>query len=226
MSKILLIHGSTCGVKYSFFRGKKLNGSFDAYDDLLDKNNSLDKENKVKSLTNVRLFKWAYSNQDLDFWQAINPYWLLKVYYDEKKYIKTAEAITKLETKIYDYNPDTIICHSMGCEYLFGFLEQKNLPNSVTKIYLLQSDANRNLELKNTDLVNKINNKTLEIYNYFCFYDQALWFSVFANWQIPAGLFGSASKYLNNKKWFLGGSVDLHTSIISKPKFRQKVLKI
>ncbi len=93
----------------------------------------------------------------------------------------------KLKEFFSHNNPEIVMCHSMGCQFLANYLQTNLLPSSVRKIILLQGDTSRLTQF----------NTTVPIISSYCYWDYTLWVSVILNRYLPIGLVGS--KTVNNK---------------------------
>jgi hypothetical protein len=180
MSKVLLIHGYSCGIKYSFFREKRLDGSY-----------KLIKE-KFQTNCENRLFWWTNLDLNLNFWQCLNPKNVIGLYFREKAETEKQENQAKLYQELLDYKPDFVVAHSMGCHFLAKTLENYGHNTELKKIVFLASDDD--FDSNNTFF----KNSKLEILSYSCFWDYTLWLSCVLNFKIRAGLFGYQDVKIKN----------------------------
>lgn len=178
MSKFLLIHGYSCGVKYSFFRGKKLDGSYKIVNTQRKRNHQ------------TKLFWWTNLDLDLNFWQCFNPKNVIGLYFREKAETEKRENQAKLYQELLDYKPDFVVAHSMGCHFLAKTLENYGHNPELKKIVFLASDD----DFDNTFF----KNSKLEIVSYSCFWDYTLWLSCILNFKLRAGLFGYQNTKVKN----------------------------
>jgi hypothetical protein len=214
MSQVLLIHGSTVGVKYSVFRDDcMLDGKFSAYRDLLDTHQ-------------VMLFRWHHLQTKLTFWECLNPKTVAGVYLKEREYIQSTQAIEELHNILIKEKPQKIIAHSLGCEYLLRTINEYGLENSTTHIITLMSDAPEDFELTKPEVITRFKENKLHWFNYYCQWDQALISSWAVNKVKPAGLVGVQSEYATNIFYPLKGKFNLHTTIIEDPVLREKLLSL
>lgn len=219
---IALIHGSTCGASYSIFAKPRLNGDFGAW-------------NKPLQAGQAKLFWWAKSADQLNFWQCLNPKKLINIYRVDKRYVQTELAQAKLSQFLKEVQPQIIIAHSAGCDYLLTFLQtawkqEKNLNanlsvlSQIRQIHLISSDWQlANIAWPQT-VIDKIQSGELIIYNHFCPWDNTLWISALLNWRWPDGLWGSHNTLVKNQ-FFWPRFPNFHTSLPNNPEFTKKVLE-
>jgi hypothetical protein len=180
MSKVLLIHGYSCGIKYSFFRGKKLDGSYKI----------VNSQTKINHQT--KLFWWTNLDLDLNFWQCFNPKNVIGLYFREKLETEKRGNQAKLYQELLDYKPEIVVAHSMGCYFLAKTLENYGHNPELSKIVFLASDD----DFDNDS--NFLKNSKLEIVSYACFWDYTLWLSCILNFKLRAGLFGYQNTKVKN----------------------------
>ena len=209
MAKILLIHGSTVGLEYSFFKKKDLKyGYFRGIRSLIDSGK-------------VDLFVWADRQDKAKTWELHK---ILQMYNRERTDINDSKHSHKLYEKLDNAKYTTIITHSMGGELLVKMIQDCGLPQSVKNIYTLASDAPAKLYIEDFDLHTRLNDQSLNWYNYHCYWDGALLTSLIINRRLSAGLGGYKTNLnIQNQFYPLHGSVDLHTSIIASPKEIEKI---
>jgi len=209
MAKILLIHGSTVGLEYSFFKKKDLRyGYFRGIRDLIDSGQA-------------DLFVWADRQDKAKTWELHK---ILKMYNQERADINNSKHSYKLYQKLSDPQYNTIITHSMGGELLVKMIQDCGLPQNIENIYTLASDAPANLVLDDTGLSQRLSDQTLSWCNYHCIWDGALLTSLVLNLRYSAGLTGYMTDLnIQNQFYPLRGSLDLHTSIIASPKEINKI---
>ena len=202
MSKILLIHGSSIGVTYSFLRGdRSIDGGFYAFQ-------------KSILLKDISLFSWYLKKQHFTFLQSINPWTSAKLYLQERDQIQSSVNIAKLESKLKADNPQIIVAHSLGCHYLLNYLNSKGLPSSVTRICLINSEAPHNLNVSNQQIIERIQAGSLVIDNYFFSWDLTLLSSTLLTGQFCGGILGSRSPHIRNHFKFIPSFSNWHNSMI------------
>jgi hypothetical protein len=209
LKKILFIHGSTVKHTYSFFRKADPDWGFAEILQIINSQN----------LAKVEVFGWGPLAKQIKWWQVINPFYFVGVYFEEKTWVKSNLETENLHKKILYFEPEIIVCHSMGGFLLEKYLQQKkDLPNSVKQVITLMSDGEVSFILPKI-IQTKVQNQNLKWLNYHCFWDLTLICSVIINQKFPAGVFGYKSKYITNKFYFLTKTFpDFHTSLIKKSK--------
>jgi hypothetical protein len=209
MAKILLIHGSTVGLEYSFFKKKDLKyGYFRGVRNLVD-------------AKKMGLFVWADRQDKAKTWELHK---ILQMYNQERADINDSKHSYKLYQTLSDSQYTTVITHSMGGELLVKMIQDCGLPQNIENIYTLASDAPAILELHNLEVQERLAKQSLSWYNYHCFWDGALLSSLVLNQRFSAGLSGYKTNLnIQNQFYPLHGSVDLHTSIIASPKEIEKI---
>jgi hypothetical protein len=209
MGKVLLIHGSTVGLEYSFFKQKDLKyGYFKGVKDLIDSGN-------------VDLFLWADRQDIAKTWEFHK---ILKMYHQERVDINESKHSQRLYEKLKNGEYTTVITHSMGGELLTKMIQDCGLPKNLENIYTLQSDAPAKCKIKDDKLKIRLDENSLNWCNYHCFWDIALLTSLIVNQRFSAGLTGYKTDLeIINLFYPLHGSLDLHTSIISIPKEIRKI---
>ena len=200
---ILLIHGNATGISFPFRKAPTNNGNFEAFDDMIDSGKA-------------QLFLWANVNEKFNWLQTLNPFEFKRQYDQEKNYINSQEAIDSLSTFLrQNPNIDTIIAHSMGCQYTLNCLA--NCPNSfenIRSVHLCSADVNCNYLLNPTQ-------KPIPIYNYYIPLDPMLALSVIRNGNIRAGSCGfkdSKNSNIKNIRW-TDYNFDIHHSIVRSKRF-------
>lgn len=214
-TKVLFIHGTSISNSYSIFRGSDLKyGFFYGARNYIDSGEG-------------KLFVWSPVAAKYSFLQSLFVYHPTENYAYERGYIQTDEAIERLENFLEGENFEVVITHSLGSYFLINYINKKGLPLGVTRIYTLASDAPRNLEISNQEVVQRFKAKNLIWENYHCFYDQALLGSVLANRKIPSGLLGTNSKFATNIYRPLGLKTfpNLHQEIVNDRDLIRKLVK-
>ena len=198
--KSLLIHGY--GTKINLTPSKKYSG-FSAFQNEIDNNQAC-------------VFNWGIPTKfsKLDH---INPFKHFQLYKSEKKLSKSSVVLTSLDKTISNTKPSTIICHSMGCYLFTQYLQNFQIPKSVTNIIFLSSDCN----IKD---IAQIKNPHPKIHNYFCPWDNALISSIIVNHQhLPIGLYPSKNNHIQNHFWPLWIPINLHDSNKKDIFFKKKI---
>jgi hypothetical protein len=198
MTKSLLIHGYGVLATYPIIRPQSSpHLGFRVFQNQLNQGSSL-------------LFRWG-KKRKYSFPEMLNPLEYLRLYREEKRLAKDPNTFKNLASLLETHQPETIVCHSMGCFLFQQFSLSYSLPLSVKQIILVQADMNRNEETPK-------NWNTITVKNVWCFWDQALWESVFVNRYLPAGLFGLKSKTVQNIFFPLYRTLNLHESPLNDPK--------
>ena len=200
---ILLIHGNSVGINFPIRKAQTKNGSFEAFDGMIDSGKA-------------QLFLWANVNENFNWSQTLNPFEFKRQYDQEKNYVNSQEAINSLSTFLsQNPNIDTIIAHSMGCQYVLNCLQQS--PNSfenIHSIHLCSADVDCSYN------INPIQ-KPISIYNYYIPFDPMLALSVIRNGNIRAGSCGLKDGKDNNIKNIIWTDYhpNIHQSIIRSRRF-------
>jgi Serine hydrolase len=221
MSDIFLIHGHGYKSVLNFkFKQIPLNNSFKPFW-------------KDIALGKVYMYEWGIQKQPT-LEQTINPLFYLERYKTENKLIKTHVFQNDLNQKLLENQPKIIICHSMGCKVLLEYLENFELTHSVQKIIFMNADTSPKLTTKQNLVIKNLIQKNIKIENCFCPWDETLWVSSLANFEIRAGLFGyqkiNKETAIQNIFKPLNYSPVLHTpfhnSTINSPKFYTEILSL
>jgi pimeloyl-ACP methyl ester carboxylesterase len=195
--KTLLIHGYGVLATYPFIRPKQSpHLGFRVFQDQLNQGQSL-------------LFRWGMERK-YSFWEMLNPLEYLALYQEEKQLSHHTQTFKNLALALKTHQPETVICHSMGGLLFQQFSLTYSLPSSVKQIILVQGDVSRSLEIPKSW-------EHLVVKNVWCFWDQALWESVFVNRYLPAGLFGVKAKTVQNIFMPLYRTLNLHESPLHDP---------
>jgi hypothetical protein len=166
-------------------------------------------ENQIKQGSSL-LYRWGMERK-YTFFDMLNPFEYLRLYWEEKRLAQDPETFKNLALLLETHQPETIVCHSMGCFLFQQFSLSNSLPSTVKHILLVQADMSRGVEIPKKW-------ENIAIKNIWCFWDQALWESVFVNQYLPAGLFGLKSKAIQNRFMPLYRTLNLHESPLNDPK--------
>lgn len=212
--KAFLIHGTSLGVTYSVFRPSNLDYCCFSVckDDIDDQTHTL--------------FRWNQFDNKFTFLETINPLTTIKIFLKEREYISSHIAHKALFDAINKAKPSVIISHSLGGNYLLQTLNNFGVPDCVRKIVFLVSEMPRDLVLGNHDLIKRIDDLSLVIENYYCYYDPTLLSSYFLTGHLTSGNFGTKSKHIKNKFYPLTLSKfkDPHTSILRDKKLFERLI--
>ncbi|MEI6729187.1 MAG: hypothetical protein WCK98_06110 [bacterium] len=203
MSKILYIHGYSTKTTH-LFRPK-------AWSEKEICNTIF--ELKKQQPAEIDFFHWGWSLK-LSKLQYFNPFQHLKVYLTERKMAKSKGLLNRLHQTINTYQPEVIICHSMGSFVLLNYLNKFGKPDSLKKIVTMQADFPRSYKLSQ-DIEQSLESKELKFYNIYCPWDELLPLSMAINLKPPAGMFGMANKNVQNILFPLYDDLDFHNSILN-----------
>lgn len=171
------------------------------------------------------IFRW---DQVYDFIvkEAINPNSYVEVYRKERKLIHSTEMQKGLYNKILTFEPEVIVCHSLGCELLLKTLRSSStLPPFIKKIAFSQADISHNASIPR--LVKKrIQEGELSLINYYCPWDILLMASTFMNKRPRSGLKGHKdTRHVKNTFFPLYKTINLHQSGIADELFLKNIFK-
>jgi hypothetical protein len=155
------------------------------------------------------LFRWG-KEKHYSALGLFNPFEYLTLYREEHVLATSKQTHENLLKQLEEYQPTVIVCHSMGGSLLYQFSQNHSLPSSVKTIIFVQADVCRNSKIPQ-------NWEHITIKNVWCFWDQALWESLFVNRYLPAGLFGLTSKNVQNIFMPLYLTLNLHESPLHDP---------
>ncbi|MEI6222213.1 MAG: hypothetical protein WCP97_05610 [bacterium] len=210
---LALIHGFAAGVEFSYLRPRlTAETCFPAFEPLL-------KTGKAE------IFQWGIT-EDLSLHQTLNIKEIQRIYRTEKAMAGSNAVQEKLEKFLHRNQPSAILCHSMGAYLLLEYMNAKGLPAFVKTIIFVQADLPRRFHLRDVACKSRLQKGSLQMYNYFCPWDQALWTSVFQNKNSSAGLQGALVPQVENCFFPLYTSLNLHMSSVSNPVFRKEILKL
>lgn len=206
MTKAILVHGYAVGIKASIFRQP------------LGEHAGFSVLNSEVESGDVKAFRWC-KNLSLSMIQSANPFQYLKLYRDEEALAESSATQSALFDFLISENPSTIICHSLGCRLLIGMLNAHGIPQSITKIVLLQGDAPTTSSITNVAILDRLANKTLTIENHYCWWDQSLLASSMLHRTNRIGLLGWKQSGVKNTFYPLLKLLNLHTSPLRDREF-------
>jgi hypothetical protein len=163
----LLIHGYGTNISSPFIKPEKYDKGFRNFKDDIDAENAI-------------VFDWSQPFHLKNF-AGFNPFKYLEIYKNYRSRLLNSDLYDSLHKYIQKNKPNTIICHSLGCELFLKYLEKYNLPSNVQKIIFIQGD----IKSSTTFPVGKV--EFTNIYNPL---DIMLWLSTFLNRSMRAGLIG------------------------------------
>jgi hypothetical protein len=118
---------------------------------------------------------FTLNNNEILTWLDLCPEKYLRLYRETRSACVGEELKNELKSKIEEYNPDIIFCHSLGCLLLVAILNQGFEISDNTRIIFSHAD---------TDTIPALSN----IENYYSPFDIALWVSTIVNLKLAAGL--------------------------------------
>ncbi|GAB4147257.1 MAG: hypothetical protein OHK0017_08770 [Patescibacteria group bacterium] len=212
MSRLVLVHGTSVGVKFSVFRDRTfIDGSFTVLRPMLDSGEAV-------------LFNWHQADHEVGFWQCLNPFSVVDIYLKERKYAGTEAGQRQLSHFLHEKQPEIVVAHSLGCNYLAQSINFGGLPKSVKKVLTLASESPADFKITDSEVANRIISKKMEWLNYHCFWDMTIASSMLFTGKIPSGLFGSKESLITNRFYPQGLFGDPHTSMLRDQKFWDKLL--
>jgi len=170
------------------------------------------------------VFTWGIQ-QEFDFVEVINPLTFLDVYKKEKEMSESKKMLNELTNFLETYQPDTVVCHSMGAFLLWNVVDSGNLPPCVKTVILVQADVQTNRELPQHEKA-VIEDGNRKWYNIYCQWDNALLSSFAVNQALPTGLVGAQNKYITNIFYALEKGPNFHEEILKQEKFRDLVYRL
>lgn len=195
MSRIVLLHGFAVHLTAPVVRPPfGPSASMSAFDNLV-------------STGEAKVFPWGIERKVSPI-ELLRPSIIQKLYKEELDLIHTDELQTNLKLFLEQEQPETIVCHSMGCKLLQLHLENFTLPSSVKSIVIIQSDLPLDTSY----------NTSIPIHHLYCPWDPTLLLSSLANKSIRAGLLTHKQSNVHNVLFPLFRLSNLHTSSIRDKK--------
>jgi hypothetical protein len=212
MQRLVLIHGNAVGIKFPMRDRQTKYASFTIFEPMIDSGEAV-------------LYNWHYINEEFNLFRTFNPVEFHGQYAAEQKYCNSIEAWQNLNRFLLSEQPKKIVCHSMGCFLILNAINALGLPKSVKSIYLAQGDFDCNFQITNREVLERISDGDLTIYNYYCPWDQMLLLSSAANFRTPAGLVGAKQKQITNKLFASTNTINFHHATVCSQKFLLEVLE-
>ncbi len=211
MANTILIPGYAVGLRASIFR-KPLgeHGGFSAL-------------SKEVERGDVKAFRWC-KDLELSVIQSANPFQYLHLYREEESLAEYSSTQSSLFGFLDHENSSTIICHSLGCRLFIGTMNAHGIPESISKIILLQGDVPTSASITNSAILDRLANKTLIIKNYYCCWDQSLLASAMLHRTNRIGLSGWNASGIENVFYPLLKPMNLHTSPLRDRKFLRRLI--
>lgn len=211
MTNTVLVHGYAVGLRASLFRKPLPNHAGFS---------GLDAE--VQS-GDVAVFRWC-KDVSLSMTQSMNPLEYLQLYFDEEALAESPVTHSALYEFIDRSNATTVICHSLGSRLMIGTLNAHGIPESISKIVLLQGDVPTSASITNRTIQNRLADESLEIENYFCPWDQSLIASAMLHRTNRIGLFGWNKPGITDVFYPLLKPLNLHTSPMRDREFLRELI--
>jgi hypothetical protein len=191
MSKIILIPGFAVGLASPIVRRPLgTSASFTVFNAFMESGEAA-------------VFHWGIEQQ-VNFFQLINPVFLFRHYEKEKKLAQSTEVLESLHQFLIKNQPEIIVAHSMGVFLLNNYLQKFALPESIKKIVWVQSDDSRQRKI----------NLSVSVCNLYCPWDPTLLVSSIYNRCWRVGLRKIKNDQVENILFPLWRPINLHTSSI------------
>ncbi len=210
--KIVIIHGYAVDMEMGVFRRRLgYDAGFAAFRSLLDSGDAV-------------MFRWG-EHMRFSSLHYINPFAHLRVYNVEKKKATSDRLQHEFSEFMNKEKPDTIVCHSMGSYLLINYINKYGLPDYVRKIVFVQGDIPAGTLITHPDVVRRLEDRELTIYNYHCWWDITLISSILINGYIPVGVGGGRFKHITNRFFPLYRTINLHQSSMNDRKLIELITK-
>ncbi|MEK9155496.1 MAG: hypothetical protein AAB839_02495 [Patescibacteria group bacterium] len=168
-------------------------------------------------------FRWSI-DRSLSVWQSINPWTYLQLYRDEEKLVEDQKTQSNLANFFHQSPAKIIIAHSLGCRLLLGTINNFELPKHIKRIIFLQADVYDRTVISRDDILVRLEEGSLVIENYHCFWDPSLFTSSMIHRNLRAGLTGWEQPGVQNIFVPLLKPINLHTSHLRDTKFCKNLL--
>ncbi len=212
MSEIVLVHGNAGGVEFAFFGRDKKYADFIAFKSQIDQNIA-------------KVYRWHYIDEKYSLFDTfLNPFKFIRLYFSERKFCSNPKALQAMYEFMQIEQPKTVLGHSLGAFQIFNYLNQFDIPDSITKIVLVQGAFPSRQMVTNPKILSKIKSKKLVIENYHSRFDQMLLIYTMAHMHRPGGLFGSRESLIKNTKLTKPGIGNPHLWTLENAEFAQKIL--
>jgi hypothetical protein len=209
MARIVLIHGFATGISYStLYPALGEDAGFTAF------------RGDIRSKS-AKAFRWALE-EIASIFQTFDPAYTWRVYRTEKSMASDPRLFERLDRFFDEEEPDTIVCHSMGCFLMASYLrKQGRLSDSVRLVIFNQADIPVNGVVLTKDIESRIHSGLLTFINLHCPWDPALWLSYLFSGSIRAGLVGLNHPLIQNHFFPLTRLSNIHMAAIKSERFRQ-----
>ncbi len=201
--KILLIHGFGTEIRYFLRKGENTYSDFQGMQKEIDQGTAM-------------VFKWGIPTT-FSFLQSLNPFEYHHLYEQERKRATSPEIHEKLAKAIESFEPDIIMCHSMGTLLLTEYLEAYGLPHYVAKIIFIQGSIPRSRRISTPLIRTRLEDGSLTLLNVYCPWDPSLWANLVEVPTLSIGLLPFTHPHVRNKLVPLYRSLNLHLSTTSTP---------
>ena len=210
--KIAIIHGYAADMEMGWLRPRLgYDAGFSAFRPLLDSGEAV-------------MFRWG-EHMSFSSIHYINPFTHLQVYRSEKSKVVSDKLQRELTAFLDKERPDTLVCHSMGSYLLVNYINKFGLPDCVRKVVFVQADIPVGMGITHPDIIKRVENKELSVYNYHCWWDITLVSSMIINGYVPLGLTRSRAGYVNNRFFPLNKKINLHMSSMNDRKLIELITK-
>ena len=168
-------------------------------------------------------FRWSI-DRSLSLWQSLNPMQYASLYRDEERLTEDQKTQSDLANFLHQSSAKTIIAHSLGCRLLLGTINNFELPKHIERIVFLQADIYDRATIGRDDILARLEERSLIIENYHCFWDPSLFTSSMIHRNLRAGLTGWEQPGVQNIFFPLLKPINLHTSHLRDTKFCKSLL--
>lgn len=186
VNQAIFIHGAFCGTDYQYFMRP------------LDKNGGFKSLDKYFESGQAKLYYWPKDRRKFKFYSILNPFNILQSYLIDRAFTSDSKSLAKLDNLIQQTQPTKIVAHSLGTRKIANYLKYYDFPDSVREIYFLAAEVSEKELLATPKLYNLVTKGNLKIYNYHCWWDQALLCATAIFRQKSMGLNKSQSQYIQD----------------------------
>lgn len=209
-SKIALVHGFATDAVFSVFRpALGADAGFGAF------------SNEVKR-GDIKVFRWGIARH-FTFLQILGILPVLRLYRDEERRAADIEWQKKLFQFLDDGNVETVICHSLGCRFLFDTLNRFGAPASLKKIIFVQADIAQSQVITEESVIARMRAGSLTVLNVYCAWDQSLFASVLLTGRWRYGMSKARHPYVKNVFMALKTLPNLHTCSIRSERLKSLI---
>lgn len=207
-----LLHGFAIEAEFSFFRpALGPDAGFEAFRAEVERGE-------------VGVFRWGIPRH-FAFWQIITVGSILKLYREEERRAADPEWQQKLFRYLEDGQIETIVCHSLGCRFLFDTINRYGVPSALKKIVFVQADVAQSQTVTNQQAIDKLHDGSLKLVNVYCAWDQSLIASSILTGRMRYGMAKVIRPYVQNVFMPLKTLPNLHTCSIKSKELHEFILK-